>query len=150
MGERVGAKVQQGSHGFALRKHEAMQVVKTWCNTWATTKRLHLDPLLHCVPGCSNQIDDFSHYVNCPHLWNSVRTAFPNLPLRSTLDRLCIDSDCSVKLRVLAATFQAYHASKPFSAVCSTAVFDAAKRRFEDHFYVAVRSSGLSPASPAD
>ena len=88
--------------------------------------------------------------MNCPHLWNSVRIAFPNLPLRSTLDRLCIDSDCSVKLRVLAATFQAYHASKPFSAVCSTAVFDAAKRRFEDHFYVAVRSSGLSPASSAD
>ena len=100
--------------------------------------------------GCSNQIDDLSHYITCPHLWNFVRTAFPNSNFRSTLDRLCIGSDCTVNLRVLAATFQAYHASKPFSAVCSTAVFDAAKRRFEDHFYVAVRSSGLSPASPAD
>ena len=44
-----------------LRKHEAMQVVKTWCNSWATSKRLHLLPLLPCVFGCSNQIDDLSH-----------------------------------------------------------------------------------------
>jgi len=51
---------------------------------------------------------------------------------------------------VLAGTFQAYHASKPFSAVRQTAVFDAAKPRFEDHFYVAVRSSGLSPERAAD
>ena len=68
---------------------------------------------------------------------------------RSTLDRLCEDFHCSVKLRVVATTFQAYHASKPVAAVCFSAVFDAAKRRFEDHFYVVVRSSGLSPASPA-
>jgi len=74
----------------------------------------------------------------------------PNSIFRSTLDRLCLGSDCSVNLRVLAATFQAYHASKPFSAVYSTSVFDAAKRRFEDHFDIAVRSSGLSPVSPAD
>ena len=83
-------------------------------------------------------------------LWNIARTAFPNIQLNSALDKLCIGSKCTVSLRVLAATFQAYHASKPFSAVFSTVVFDAAKRRFEDHFYVAVRSSGLAPKSAAD
>ena len=133
-----------------MRKHEAMQVVNTWCKSWATTRRLHLQPLLPCVLGCPNEIDDLSHYILCPHLWNIARTAFPNIQLNSALDKLCIGSKCTVSLRVLAATFQAYHASKPFSAVFSTVVFDAAKRRFEDHFYVAVRSSGLAPKSAAD
>ena len=129
----------------AFQKHEAMQVVKTWCISWATTRRLHLQPLLPCVLGWPDEIDDLSHYIVCPHLWNIARTAFPNVQLNCTLDKLCIGGSCTVSLRVLAATFQAYHASKPFSAVFSTAVFDAAKRRFEDHFCVAVRSSGLTP-----
>ena len=95
-------------------------------------------------------IDDLSHYISCQILWSTVRTAFPRLELHSPLDRLCIGSSCTQSLRVLAGTFQAYHASKPFSAVRQTAVFDAAKRRFEDNFYVAVRASGLAPSRAAD
>ena len=134
----------------SMRKHEAMQVIKTWCNSWATSRRLHLETLLPCILGCPQGIDDLSHYIACPHIWNIANTAFPRLGLHSALDRLCIGSSCTASLRVLAATFQAYHASKPFSAVRHTAVFDAARRRFESHFYAAVYSSGLRPAAPAD
>ena len=76
----------------------------------------------------------------------SVRIAAANPVFRSTLDTLCPGHNSAVNLRLMAATFQAYPASRPSLAVNSTAVSDAAERHSEDYFYVGVRSRGLSPA----
>ena len=93
--------------------------------------------------------DDLAHYVNCPHIWFVARTAFPNLKFDSMFDRLCVEQPCTDSLKVLAATFPAYHTIKP-SDCEARASFDSARSNFEFAFYTAVRASGLSPAAPAD
>ena len=40
-----------------LRKHDAMRVIKTWVNSWATSYRLHEPVLLPCLFGCVNASD---------------------------------------------------------------------------------------------
>ena len=126
-----------------LRKHEAMQVVKTWCNSWATTKRLHLLPLLPCVLGCTNQVDDLSHYINCPRIWTDVQSAFPQLVFDSVSQKLCGDTDCTESLRVLAAVFQAYHTIKPTYACLPLAPSATVRYAFFEAFCTAAQSSGL-------
>ena len=132
-----------------LRKHEAMQIIKTWCNSWSTSYRYHADTLHPCLLGCENKKDDLDHYVNCPHIWNIARTACPHLKFDSMLDRICVDQPCTDSLKVFAATLPAYHNIKP-SDCEARASFDSARRNFEFTFYTAARASGLSPAAPAD
>ena len=132
-----------------LRKHEAMQVIKTWCNSWATSYRYHESTLFPCLLGCPFKKDELDHYLFCPHVWFVARTAFPQLAFERLSDRLCVDNPCTVSLRVLAATFPAYHSVKP-SLGSAPMPFDAARCHFEGTFYSAVRASGLSPDSPAD
>ena len=132
-----------------LRKHEAMQVIKTWCNSWSTSYRYHEEVLYQCLLGCPGQKDELQHYVNCPHIWNVARIAFPHLKFDSTLDRLCVAEPCTESLRVLAATFPAYHSIKP-TTVEARASYDSARSTFECTFYTATRASGLLPDSPAD
>ena len=126
-----------------LRKHEAMQVLKTWCNSWTTSHRYHKEVLQPCLLGCPGMKDDLSHYVSCPHIWNVARVDFPNLKSDSMFDRLCVEEPCTESLRVLAGTFPAYHSIKPSNGE-ARASYDSARREFEVAFYTAVRASGLS------
>ena len=59
-----------------LRKHEAMQVIKTWVNSWSTSDRYHEDVLLPCLLGCADKPDDLQHYIHCPRIWDITRIAF--------------------------------------------------------------------------
>ena len=93
--------------------------------------------------------DELAHYLFCPHVWNVARIAFPQLVFDSLFDRLCVDKPCTVSLRVLAATFPAYHTIKP-TLGNAPIPFDAARCQFECSFYSAVRASGCSPEPPAD
>ena len=93
--------------------------------------------------------DELNHYISCPHIWNVARTAFPHLAFGSLFDRLCVNSPCVESLKVLAATFPAYHTIKP-TLGNAPIPFDAARRQFQCSFYTAVRASGLAPDSPAD
>ena len=131
-----------------LRKHEAMQVMKTWCNSWTTSYRYHEEVLHPCLLGCPGMKDDLAHYVNCPHIWFVARTAFPNLKFDSMFDRLCVENPCTESLRVLAGTFPAYHTIKPSNCE-ARASFDSARRDFAPAFCTAVRASGFCPAAPA-
>ena len=133
----------------SLRKHESMQIIKTWCNAWSTSYRYHEPVLFPCLLGCPHMRDELSHYVSCPHVWNVARIAFPHLRLQNLHDRLCVDKPCTESLRVLAATFPAYHTIKP-SLGNAPLSFDTARCQFECSFYTAVRAAGLSPDTPAD
>ena len=132
-----------------LRKHEAMQIIKTWCNSWATSYRYHESTLFLCLLGCPFMKDELNRYVFCPHIWNVARTAFPHLAFDSLFDRLCVNNPCTESLKVLAATFPAYHTIKP-TLGNAPIPFDAARRQFECSFYTAARASGLATDSPAD
>ena len=48
---------------------QALKVLKSWTNGWATSHRMHEDHALDCVLGCSGCRDSLSHYLHCPHMY---------------------------------------------------------------------------------
>ena len=61
-----------GAHCWgALKKcrvADAVKIIKTWSNGWATSSRYHEGVLLPCVFGC-NCIDKLEHYFQCPYFF---------------------------------------------------------------------------------
>ena len=51
------------------RVADAVKVIKTWCNGWATSYRYHEGVLLPCLFGCADCKDELRHYFVCPHLF---------------------------------------------------------------------------------
>ena len=51
------------------RVADAVKVIKTWSNGWATSYRYHEGIVLPCLFGCSSCIDQLEHYLQCPHLY---------------------------------------------------------------------------------
>ena len=100
-------------------KQVTFKVVKTWVNSWATSRRYHEDTLFPCLLGCEGCQDDLFHYMECPMLWNIIRHHFPNLYLSQTIHGMgfCL-SDLpnfpppELLFDVLASLFHGYHSVK--------------------------------------
>ena len=58
-----------------LAPHPAMSVVRTLCNGWCTTHRMHDPERLGCVFGCPKASDTLAHYLQCDVLWALVSRA---------------------------------------------------------------------------
>ena len=54
----------------SMRPPDAMRILKTWLNGWATSKRMAEVPVLHCLLGCDDGLDCLSHYLQCPMLFS--------------------------------------------------------------------------------
>ena len=48
--------------------------LKTLCNGWCTSYRMHEPIKLTCVFGCSGEKDNLQHYLLCRNLWSVVRS----------------------------------------------------------------------------
>ena len=116
---------------------------------FASLSRDHEAKLHGCLLGCPGQADRLDHYFLCLLLWNIVRLAFPHVRFNGILNRLCVVVPCTDSLRVLAATFPAYHAIKP-SVGERCLSHDTARCRFEEVFHSSLLSAGGSPVAPAD
>ena len=88
-----------------------LKVIKTWLNGWATSHRMHEDPMLDCILGCKNAPDSMNHYVFCPHLFAFQRFLFGNIS-EDPLIRFGMKSPNSDSFKVLSCLFSAYHALK--------------------------------------
>jgi hypothetical protein len=57
-----------------MRTSDAMTILKTWTNSWATSHRSH-DPggKLPCLLGCRAQKDSLIHYLQCPYLFSLMQ-----------------------------------------------------------------------------
>ena len=74
-------------------------VVKTVCNSWATSHRFHEDEIRGCVFGCNlvkpqvencDPYDSQSHYVVCPNLWRVVGDVVGDFLDPDPVVRLCL------------------------------------------------------------
>jgi len=119
----------------SLRKHDAMCVLKTWTNSWSTSKRYHEDPIFPCLLGCSaGGIDDLEHYYQCPVLRAIVLHMFPDILSDVRLGRSLFESlfdnfgvyAVDVKVfKIMSCLFYAYHSIKsvrdsPLRSICFT------------------------------
>ena len=51
------------------RVADAVKIIKTWSNGWATSSRYHEGVILPCLFGCKSCTDNLQHYMQCPHLF---------------------------------------------------------------------------------
>ena len=51
------------------RVADAVKIIKTWSNGWATSSRYHEGVILPCLFGCKACTDNLQHYMQCPHLF---------------------------------------------------------------------------------
>ena len=96
-----------------LRKsHVAMCILKTWCNGWITSERMHRDVRHTCIFGCRGEKDNLRHYVSCNRLWNPI---FERMRIPQTEDKLrrlaIIGTERNCVLAV-AIAFTVYHSSR--------------------------------------
>ena len=50
------------------RVADAVKIIKTWSNGWATSSRYHEGLVLPCLFGCNSCSDSLEHYLHCTHL----------------------------------------------------------------------------------
>ena len=93
-----------------LKSHDALKVIKTWLNGWATSSRMHEDTILPCLLGCECGEDSLKHYIMCSHLFAFCKYLFKldSCPLT----RLAVKNPTISNLKIVACIFSAYHALK--------------------------------------
>lgn len=110
-----------------LKKAEALMVLKTWGNAWATSYRFHEPVLLPCLLGCYHGIDKLAHYVVCPWLFKFVSLLRPGTS-SNPLDRIAMHNTSLDSVKVVACIFSGYHAIKctpHLSKIASTSRTDS-------------------------
>ncbi len=105
-----------GSLMRKFRKHDAMRIIKTWFNSWATTYRYHEPDLFPCLFGCRHGIDDQKHYVSCPILLEILCMLRPDTP-QDMFERIGLANFSSENLLGVACTFSGYHALRRSSSL---------------------------------
>ena len=101
-----------------LRKHEALRVIKTWMNAWATTSRISKEQVkLPCLFGCEQAKDRMIHYVQCPRLFGAMSCLVPgDIIPPCPLQRLGIKNTSVEILKYQACAFAGYHAIRRAAA----------------------------------
>ncbi len=87
-----------------LRQHDAMRVVKTWVNSWATTDRYHEAIRLPCIFGCPCK-DKLAHYIGCPILFYLTSQVLPQVPALP-LERIGLGSPSIHNCKIAACVFR--------------------------------------------
>ena len=146
-----------------LRRHDAMSVIKTWTNSWATSDRYHENEIFPCLLGChchskyqtpiSEARDALAHYYQCPVLRTFVRHAFPDIFGDKHDGRALFTSlfehygvtviDPSI-FKIMSCLFYAYHSIKSVRASPIESInFDACHVNFCSSLTAAARSQAL-------
>ena len=89
-----------------------IEVIKTVCNGWCTSSRLHEDRRLGCMLGCSNCKDELKHYLVCDILLSIVATHFAFTMGPTPLHRLNIVSPSPQMAVMLCSMYNVYHTLK--------------------------------------
>ena len=95
-----------------MRKHDAVRVIKTWANAWATTTRYHEATIFPCLFGCACGEDRQSHYAQCPFLYSLLLQLRPHNTPSCPVKRLGLVSPDREVLLAISCTFSGYHAIK--------------------------------------
>jgi hypothetical protein len=103
-----------------LRSFQAMQVIRTWSNSWATTCRFHEARTLACLFCCAAASDGLTHYAFCEVL-GSIMTQFVGEPAdASGTASLGLANPSVSNLKRTACMFHACHAVKRLASAKNT------------------------------
>ena len=86
---------------------------KAVAGAWCTSIRMHGACRWQCIFGCKDAEDVFSHYIECPILWQFARETLRLQEDSVSLgSRLCIVSPSLCKFRLSLFVYTLYHALK--------------------------------------
>ena len=97
---------------IALKKcrvADAVKIIKTWSNGWATSSRYHEGVVLPCLFGCKSCIDNLQHYLQCPHLF-AIWTFLAGSVSADPLKRWGLIAPEPNDFLQIACVFSGYHA----------------------------------------
>ena len=86
--------------------------LKTLCNGWCTSYRIHEPIKLECVFGCAGFRDQTQHYLVCPNLWGIVDEVFATALPPTLMQRLNVVDPSRLGSSVITALFNMYHTIK--------------------------------------
>ena len=113
MADECGCCHMNGLSSMKKKPHVRMCILKTWCNGWTTSERMHHGDKRTCIWGCVGEQDSLQHYIQCNRLWNPI---FICLRLQQTEDILqwrAIMNVCELRLfSAVAVAFVAYHSKR--------------------------------------
>ena len=92
-----------------MRTCDAMTIMKTWTNSWATSHRSHDPVALPCFFGCRAQKDSLIHYLQCPHLF-ALMKLFNRSTDSNPLIRFGLVEPSLESLSVVCSASAGYHA----------------------------------------
>ena len=101
-----------------LKGYEAVQVLRTWSNSWSTSFRYHESRRLPCLLGCPGKPDCITHYACCPFIREYVSAAFGHSLFPECLDSLGTTARNPDALRQVACMYYAYHTVKFQPGIC--------------------------------
>ena len=91
------------------RVADAVKIIKTWSNGWATSSRYHEGLVLPCLFGCNSCSDSLEHYLHCTHLLAMWRFLAGNVSADPLKRWGLIAPELNDFLRI-ACVFSGYHA----------------------------------------
>ena len=97
----------------SIPSHSQTCFLKSVINSWATSYRYGENPLLPCIYGCNDEMDNLKHYLVCDPLWTLAVSAcgLPSSLLSlSAVERLCMHNRSPVSFKLLSVVYRAYHA----------------------------------------
>ena len=90
--------------------HIAMCALRTVCNGWCTSHRMHEDTVFSCVFGCG-ECDTLTHYLACARLWPLINEEL-GMQSDCVAHRLGLHQVSDGTIRALFLAFHVYHAVK--------------------------------------
>ena len=103
-----------------LKCYEAVQVLRTWSNSWSTSYRYHESRLLPCLLGCPGMADNMVHYARCPRIHEYVSAVFGHSLFQECLDSFGTTAQEPDALRQVTCIYYAYHVVKFHPGICTT------------------------------
>ena len=103
-----------------MKCYEAIQVLRTWSNSWSTSYRYHESRKLPCLLGCAGMPDSISHYACCPLIHEYVSAVFGQSLFPDCLNSFGTTAHNPDALRQVACIYYAYHVVKFLPGICNT------------------------------
>jgi len=111
---------------FGILQESGIHVRFCWLRTiaggWTTTKRMGEIHTLPCLFGCKDSVDELSHYMSCPILWNICNESYPGESSFVLEERISLRDPSIIKLGRLALACDIHHSMKNDNISCMPSI----------------------------
>ena len=94
------------------KSHVRMCILKTWCNGWVMSDRMHHQHRKGCIFGCEGQRDNLEHYIHSKSVWSPILIHLRLPQDGNDLQRLAMISPSKKNFLSVAVAFVVFHSER--------------------------------------